>query len=307
MPRLILHTGTHKTGTTSLQKAFHDNRKHLSRHSVLYPETGLSQKPQNWGHHELAYAMRNENSARLLWSALRKEADEAGLETVFVSSEELSLLPFALLPGVAPYRIMADCFDGYDVRILCYVRPQVDMVASLYNHHIKSVGETEDILPFLARIAPRLEYANYLNVAAVALGGEDAIWLRRYGKHWMKGDIVSDVAAVLDMPLWRGFGWRGHKMNPGLTAAGLAKMLDANRHHADDPDALAQERKRILATHRAAPYETHQPLSNEARATITALFRYKNTQIGRRYLHLDGDLFDPDVQPIADAHQAIAH
>lgn len=300
MARLILHTGTHKTGTTSLQKAFHDNRKHLARHGVLYPETGLSQKPGNWGHHDLAYAMRSDTQARALWSQLRAEADDAGLETVFVSSEELSLLPFPSLPGVAPYRIMADCFDGYDLRLLCYVRPQPDMVASLYNHHIKSVGETEDILTFLARVAPRLEYANYLNVAAVGLGDDTAIWLRRYGKQWMQGDIISDVAAVLGMPLWRGFGWRAHSMNPGLTAAGLDQMRAANQRHCDDAAALARARKRILASHKAPPFDTHHALSQEARATLTALFAFKNMQIGRRFLRLDGDLFDPDVQPLAE-------
>ena len=171
MPRLILHTGTHKTGTTSLQKAFHSNRAHLARHGVLYPETGLPPSDSNWGHHDLAYALRTEATGRAAWSALRQEADRAGLETVFVSSEELALVPFPRLPGVAPYRIIADCFDGYDLRLLCYLRPQADLIASLYNHQVKSVGETGDVLDFVARIAPRLEYANYLNVASVALGG----------------------------------------------------------------------------------------------------------------------------------------
>ncbi len=291
MPRLILHTGIHKTGTTSLQKAFFDNSRHLWRHGVLYPITGLSEKPGNWGHHELAYALRKPETGPPLWAALREEADEAGLETVFVSSEELSLLPFPSLPGVAPYTIISEAFKGYDIRILCYLRPQAEMVASLYNHHVKSVGETRDIIEFLTGIAPRLEYATYLNVAAVALG-QDAIWLHRYGKAWMQGDIVSDVAALIGLPLWRGFGLRSRAMNPGLTATGLDEMLAANRRHADDPDTLLQERRRILAAHPAPPYETHQVLSDDIRATIEALYRFKNTQIGRRFLKLDGDLFD---------------
>lgn len=300
MPRLILHTGIHKTGTTSLQKAFFDNRRHLRRNGVLYPKTGLSQKPGNWGHHELAYAMRGPGTAHKLLSALREEADASDVETIFVSSEELSLLPFPGLPGVAPYHIIREYFDGFDIRILCYLRPQADMVASLYNHHVKSAGETGDIMQFIARIAPRLEYLHYLHVAAVALECEEAIWVHRYGPTWMENDIVSDVTERIDVPLWRGFDRRVYSLNPGLTHLGLDEMLAANRRHADDTTALLAARKHILSVHRASPYETYQPLGDEARATIEALYSSKNRQIGRRFMSLDGDLFDPETKALPE-------
>ncbi|MEX0311662.1 MAG: hypothetical protein AB3N17_15610, partial [Tateyamaria sp.] len=75
------------------------------------------------------------------------------------------------------------------------------------------------------------------------------------------------------------------------------QMRAANLKHADAPAALDRARRRILALHRAAPYTTHQPLDDTARAVITALFHHKNTQIGRRFLGVDGDLFDPAAPP----------
>ena len=99
MPTLFIHTGLHKTGTTSLQKAFFDNRRVLARQGLLYPDTGLSPNPGNWGHHELALALRQQESGEALWQALRAEADASGLDRVLVSSETLSHLPYPRLPN----------------------------------------------------------------------------------------------------------------------------------------------------------------------------------------------------------------
>ena len=38
MPRLVLHIGTHKTGTTSLQNHWHANRQALSQVGIVYPD-----------------------------------------------------------------------------------------------------------------------------------------------------------------------------------------------------------------------------------------------------------------------------
>ncbi len=290
MPRLILHTGLHKTGTTSLQKAFYDNRRWLRSAGVLYPTTGLSKKPVNWGHHELAYAMRQEQTAQSTWSDLRKEADKSGLETIFVSSEELSLLPFPRLPGIRPYQIIAECFTGYDITLLVYLRPQADLVASLYNHHVKSVGETAEVIDFLARVAPRLDYAQYLHVAAVAWGNE-AIAVRRYGPPWMPDDILDDVAAQIGLTLDHSFSRPDLPMNPGLTQEGLEAMLMANARFPDAPDKLRRERNRIVTAHQAPAYHSHDMLDAQTRRVIEAMCRYKNIQIARRYLKLNSDLF----------------
>ncbi len=44
---LHLHVGTHKTGTTYLQKAFSANRDTLLQNGIFYPNTGLG---SHWGH-----------------------------------------------------------------------------------------------------------------------------------------------------------------------------------------------------------------------------------------------------------------
>jgi len=48
MARLILHIGTHKTATTTIQNSFHANRKLLAQHGLIYPDLGRAA-----GHHGL--------------------------------------------------------------------------------------------------------------------------------------------------------------------------------------------------------------------------------------------------------------
>ncbi|UWR24451.1 hypothetical protein [Sulfitobacter sp. S190] len=304
MPTLFLHSGLFKTGTTTLQKTFFDNRARLQEQGVLYPLSGLSDHPGHWGHHSLAREMHGPHKARAAWTALRAELETENVRTAFVSSEELSTLPLPTLPGLQPYTILKEVFDGWDIRILCYLRPQADYLASLYNHHVKSVGETGDIFGFLGRMAPRLDYDYYLNVAATALG-PDAMIVRRYlpkGTDGAPFDIVDDVAKVIDID--PGALQRAHRpLNPGLTERGVEKMLAANRRYSGDPDALQKARQLILRLHRAAPFKSANPVGADMRKTLFETYRLKNQHIARRYMKERGDLFAPDdgsAPPLTD-------
>ncbi|MEO1554799.1 MAG: hypothetical protein AAFS01_00085 [Pseudomonadota bacterium] len=298
MPRLILHTGLHKTGTTSVQKMLHQNRHVLAEQGFLYPETGQTDRTASWGHHDLAYALRTEAKGRAVWQDLRAEAERAQLPTVIVSSEELSLLPFPTLPALRPYKLISEIFQGYDITVLCYLRPQADMLASLYNHQVKSIGETGDIISFMAKAAPRLDYMQYLHVASAALG-EAAIRVRRFGQDWLRGGIVEDLATEIGLTLTKQMRPLKTDLNTGLTAQGLTEMLALNARLRDDPKGLNRARQRLLERHKAQPFESADVLTPDIRQTINALYHYKNAQIGRRFLKLDGNLFDPDVQPLA--------
>lgn len=96
MSRLILHTGAHKTGTTSLQHSLALNRDLLARHGVVYPHVG-----PNMGHHALT-ALWCDRSATLPKGFFRDKgpgqmladivaAHAASKRTVVLSSEAFSL------------------------------------------------------------------------------------------------------------------------------------------------------------------------------------------------------------------------
>jgi hypothetical protein len=290
MPKLFLHLGTHKTGTTTVQKAMSDNRDILARAGVYWPKTGVPNHKTQWGHHDLAYALRRPETAGL-WTELRKECDTAGLENVFVSSEEFYNLPTPHMPGIAPFKHIAQAFAGYQIHPVIYLRPQADLLESLYNHNVKSVGETDDLFAFASRASARLNYAHYLNILGVALG-DDAVIVRRFQpQHLAGGEILGDIRQVIGLPLDLSLKVQRPALNPGLTRDGFDAMLKANRAYKDRPQRLDLIRKTIVASHMAPPFYQHQILSEDLRAMICALYAQGNLMIARRFLKQDAPLF----------------
>lgn len=79
---VILHAGSHKTGSTALQTMFLANRDRLQAAGICYPEAGLN----GAGHHDLVEACREGNTAMLNILA----AQAAPFPTLLISSENFS-------------------------------------------------------------------------------------------------------------------------------------------------------------------------------------------------------------------------
>lgn len=91
MAKLVLHIGTHKTGTTMIQNRLHAARGDLAEQGVIYPDAG-----QHTGHHwaltdwialPAAYTRRGGGVTGLTTLAERWRDTAA---TVLLSSEEFS-------------------------------------------------------------------------------------------------------------------------------------------------------------------------------------------------------------------------
>ncbi len=102
--RIIVHCGLHKTGTTSLQRAFSTNRARLLKAGILYPMSGVA--PHT--HHSLAALYRETGEllpslkallgetpeavrrvAERDWDLMKAEIERVHPETVLFSSEML--------------------------------------------------------------------------------------------------------------------------------------------------------------------------------------------------------------------------
>ena len=136
--KLILHVGTHKTGTTYLQRILLKNKYKLLMQGILYPTT----KYHPVGQQRLAYAFNNMNSPHIK-SSDTKELDNVFLELkrylndedhkfLLISSENIS-------PNSEPrlLNLIKNFFSGYEVHVFIYVRRQDDYIESLYREHIK--------------------------------------------------------------------------------------------------------------------------------------------------------------------------
>lgn len=126
-PRLFVHLGLHKTGSTAIQYCFDAGSYHLHQHGVLYPSAG--RHPLASKQHGLvakafdpdtpfigAFALTGPIDRTLIVPALRHEIELSGLGTVVLSSEEMSRF------GPESLAAFAEAFDGYDIHPVVFIR-----------------------------------------------------------------------------------------------------------------------------------------------------------------------------------------
>ncbi|MBE2278277.1 MAG: hypothetical protein IAE87_18505 [Rhodobacteraceae bacterium] len=131
MAKVVLHIGTHKTATTTIQDMFAHNAALLAEHGVIYPRLGRAA-----GHHGLVadwnrwlqgYAVPGGSLARLTQLASEHAGGEA---TVFLSSEEFSRAQPGARVDFAAVRAALAAFD--EIEIVCVLREQWQFIQSIY-------------------------------------------------------------------------------------------------------------------------------------------------------------------------------
>jgi hypothetical protein len=131
MARLLLHIGTHKTGTTMVQNVLHASRHILAVHGVMYPDlsphTGHHGYLTDWIALPAAYA-RPEGGKRELARLARELVDTDA--SLLLSSEELSRAGGP--GGRVEFDELREIFAGFDVLLLCVLREQCQFLQSVY-------------------------------------------------------------------------------------------------------------------------------------------------------------------------------
>jgi hypothetical protein len=150
MARIVLHVGTHKTATTTLQNTLGANRARLAERGIVYPKI----RPGN-AHHSLATqwielpdTYRNPAPAAELWrevAAMARDPDA----TVILSSEEFS----RWRPKAVDFAELARLVAAFDERlVVCTLRNQLAYLQSIY----LQVSREWSHLPFEAFIGTAL-------------------------------------------------------------------------------------------------------------------------------------------------------
>ncbi len=141
MPRLFLHIGYPKTGTTGLQRYLSLNAARLKQRGILYPQAGRVTYKETGavsdahygatfaldiGHFEgnLAFPDAAEMKAQLA-----REVAESGCDRVVLSSEY-----FITAKNL---RVIAEFLEGYEVTVVVYLRRHDHAYESAYNQALK--------------------------------------------------------------------------------------------------------------------------------------------------------------------------
>lgn len=213
---LYLHIGYHKTGTTSIQNFFWNNRKILSKESdLLYPEIGNSGPTHaqfalclpsgrdkiiseiasvKGSEDDNPYAGYTGPEANDLYQELGKEIERTDCKRILLSSE-------CFLEWIRPdviskhLREYCDC----NVKIIVYLRRQDQWIQSVYNQVIKDpfiryAGELEE-LPQISM----LDYFGTLMTWAEEFN-RDNIIVRSYERSaLLEHGTISDMLNLLNL------------------------------------------------------------------------------------------------------------
>lgn len=200
--KLILHIGTEKTGTTSIQTWLYANRAELSRQGICL--SNLLDVPNN---RALAHAFQDQvdpyfrakgiDTHRLVWDfrdrLIRHFEEEISVaekrhDQMVISSEHFQSRLFTEREVNRLAKVLQNLFS--EVKVVCYIRHQAEMRRSLYSTLVRQ-GFTDALEDFDADIDESFPYYNHLDLAhrwETAFGREN-ILLREYLRD---GDVVRD-------------------------------------------------------------------------------------------------------------------
>lgn len=189
--KLLIHAGTHKTGTTYLQHFFALNeRELLERHGILYPKAGRHEF-HPYHHPFFAALIKRESHADEILSALEREVADAKPDLVLMSSEYLSrdsLTQENL--GTLRSALRSDPI------FLFYLRSQDEFALSRYAERIK-----QGILGYPQSIwdcTELLDYQKFLGRFELVFG-RDSIVVRSFADARRSG-LVDDFASAIRKP-----------------------------------------------------------------------------------------------------------
>ncbi|MFT4792113.1 MAG: hypothetical protein ACJAVR_002849 [Paracoccaceae bacterium] len=135
-PKLLLHIGLTKTGSTYLQNFWEINRARLSDRGVIYPETGIFREngTDRGSGHNMAMREVFMEGRRPVLTAMLDEIISSGAEAAIVSCENLSWN--ADWRGPAGVRALARALEGFDVSVMMVVRDEFEWLMSMYKEAV---------------------------------------------------------------------------------------------------------------------------------------------------------------------------
>lgn len=246
--KLYLHIGTAKTGTTSIQELFHENRAFLQSQGYFY----LSSEGAKHHRHLACYGMpsgQTDEFLRALQVTTPEERQQFDQEIEKNLTRDLACLPKHIHSVVCSSehfhsrctnqkgierlaRLLRRHFA--EIAVIVYLRPQIDVALSLYSTALKA-GSTQDLETFLRKHChPNNYYYDYaclLTHWANAFGPEN-IRPRRFDKQtFRRGDLLDDILATCGIAQQ----WqekvitRPRQMNESLNSFGQLMLRQCNR------------------------------------------------------------------------------
>ena len=169
--KLVLHIGTHKTGTTAIQRFLGANQAILLNKGIWYPKYSelLEGKSNHYAHIDIPKGLMGQSKVlsasdcKNFLSGLKKKADEYNCHTVVISAE--SFIRGTLgnsnrkWIGIEAFiKEVRNCISIDDVEVVITFRNLMSFLPSLYNEHIKVTNYQESVVNFHSQFRERFNY-----------------------------------------------------------------------------------------------------------------------------------------------------
>lgn len=308
--KAVIHIGTEKTGTTTLQNALKSADATLRAHGIAYLSTPGRDDSRALAAACLAKPGRDEylrkegvDTAEKL-AAFRDEVfadvrtriaeQPDNCHTVVISSEHFH----SRLRTRESLQHLQTCLAlAVDrIRVVCYLRRQVDVATSLYSTLLKT-GGTATLEQAVRQVChPENHYYNYQAMLDLWAGafGPDALDVRRFGpEHLEGGSIVSDFLHQLSIPA-TAIPQPESKRNRSINRTGqvLIRTLNQSFTGIESPLALSARNatRKALARIFAGPGDRLPP---KTEAEVQRRFDQINKVIRDRWFPGEAALFSP--------------
>lgn len=225
-PRLFLHIGTHKTGTTSIQRFCANNTEALAKAGIYYPSFEIGGYPTHYAHHMLAHATAGRNDVMDLWHVerflslvrSRMTRDQACL----ISAEPYYRHRLPQADGRQSFGLyidrVAQTYADFDVTVLVMLRRQDLFLESLYAEHVLATDYTGTIMEFAQSRQGMLDYNGRLGNWSDSFGAEN-VWVRTFEPSLLKGPVERSFVEWLGVTWTNAFKIRGDRHNVSLPRA----------------------------------------------------------------------------------------
>jgi len=309
-PRINLHIGYNKTGSSSIQAMLASNRQRLASANLHYPETGLLNNAHYvfssliLGYPQLK--IPNPSSLEKFFEELVDETCQlADDDEIVLSSEYMCCSNDSHIAIVSSW--LGQAFPNSPVRIIVYLRPHDEWFTScfnqtekIYNHGIGSQYDPNVYSYAISCLASGFPSSNYLGVIdlwAKYFGIENVVVRSFHRSALLGGCVCDDFLSLFDVST---FDISKPRVNESLTDDLLLLAIVWNRVAGTNlPMHLCQRSNRITAEPRIEPNngsdmlarmikEIH--LTKNQRLSILNLFRAMYAEIGEKYL-AGGSLF----------------
>lgn len=310
----VIHIGTEKTGTSSIQRFLSANRQPLLSEGIVYPSRcgveGGSQTAFVAASQRRPWATRLGRGLGVTSSttqqALREDLSRniaectthAPLGRLLISSEHFHSRMVEIDEIAALKKLLEPYVEGF--RVIAYLRRQDRLAVSSFSTKIKAGAVNPMIFPELAENGDHLHYFDYLRLYEKwsAVFGTKSIILKIFDRREFEaGDLLADFASTV------GFRLNGKvrfgRANESIDQHGLDFLLQANKLMASGQGSVPRSTLHAMIS-RLCAGKASLATKAEAKAFYQR-FTASNMELQQRaFPARSGTLFDDDFSEYPD-------